>query len=234
MAIINIETATTICSVALSEKGEIIFEKASSEGLSHASLLGVFVEEAVKELKRCGLTIDAVSVSSGPGSYTGLRIGVSMAKGLCFGWNVPLLNIPTLDIMASKAVKQLPDKESSESLFCAMIDARRMEVYTAIYDQSLHKIRDTRAEIVTEETYAALLEKQKVYFFGSGASKCKSVIPSPNALFIEEFHSLASDMAILSEQMFENGRFENIVYFEPFYLKDFIATVAKDKLSANQ
>ncbi|MDR0698294.1 MAG: tRNA (adenosine(37)-N6)-threonylcarbamoyltransferase complex dimerization subunit type 1 TsaB [Tannerella sp.] len=234
MAIINIETATMVCSVALSEKGEVIFEKVSFEGLSHASLLGVFVEEAVMELKYRGLAIDAVSVSSGPGSYTGLRIGVSMAKGLCFGWNVPLLNIPTLDIMASKALKRISDKESTESLLCAMIDARRMEVYAAIYDKSLHKIRDTRAEIVTEETYAAFLEKQKVYFFGSGASKCKDIIQSPNALFIEDLHSLASDMAILSEQMFENRRFENIVYFEPFYLKDFIATIAKDKLSANK
>jgi tRNA threonylcarbamoyladenosine biosynthesis protein TsaB len=234
MAIINIETATTVCSVALSEKGEVIFEKASLEGVSHASLLGVFVEEAVKELKCRGLTIDAVSVSGGPGSYTGLRIGVSMAKGLCFGWNVPLLNIPTLDIMALKAVKQISDEETSESLLCAMIDARRMEVYAAIYNKSLYKIRDVRAEIVTEKTYTAFLEKQKVYFFGSGASKCKDIIPSSNALFVEDIYPLASDMVVLSEQAFENGRFENIVYFEPFYLKDFIATVAKNKLSTNK
>ncbi|MDR2775051.1 MAG: tRNA (adenosine(37)-N6)-threonylcarbamoyltransferase complex dimerization subunit type 1 TsaB [Tannerella sp.] len=235
MAIINIETATAVCSAALSEKGEVVFEKTLFEGASHASMLGVFVEEAVKEMKHHELTVDAVSVSSGPGSYTGLRIGVSMAKGLCFGWNVPLLNIPTLDIMASKALKRIsPDKESPGSFLCAMIDARRMEVYTAVYDRSLRKIRDTGAEIVTEETYAALLEKQKVYFFGSGASKCKDIIQSPNAVFIEDIHPLASDMAVLSEQAFENGRFEDIVYFEPFYLKDFIATVAKNKLSANE
>jgi tRNA threonylcarbamoyladenosine biosynthesis protein TsaB len=231
MAIISIETATTVCSVALSEKGKVVFEKTSFEGPSHASLLGVFVEEAVRELKHRGLTADAVAVSSGPGSYTGLRIGLSMAKGLCFGWNVPLLNIPTLDIMASKAVRQIPDKDS---LLCAMIDARRMEVYAAIYDKLLHKTRDTRAEIVTEETYALFLEKQKVYFFGSGASKCKNMIQSPNAVFIDDIHPLASDMAALLEQAFENGHFENVAYFEPFYLKDFIATVAKNRLSADK
>ncbi|MDR1379871.1 MAG: tRNA (adenosine(37)-N6)-threonylcarbamoyltransferase complex dimerization subunit type 1 TsaB [Tannerella sp.] len=230
MAIINIETATAVCSVALSEKGRTVFEKASFDGPSHASLLGVFVEEAVSESKCLGLTVDAVSVSGGPGSYTGLRIGVSMAKGLCFGWNVPLLSIPTLEIMASEAVKRIPDGHQPEPLLCAMIDARRMEVYAAIYDKSLRKIRDTEAETVTEETYAAFLEKREVYFFGSGVSKCKDVIRSSNALFIEGIHPLASGMAALSERAFENGQFENGAYFEPFYLKDFVATVAKNKL----
>jgi tRNA threonylcarbamoyladenosine biosynthesis protein TsaB len=231
MAIINIETATAVCSVALSEKGKVIFEKVSFDGPFHASLLGVFVKEAVKEAECRGLTITAVAVGSGPGSYTGLRIGVSMAKGLCFGWNVPLLSIPTLDIMVSKVAKQIQDKDLPESLLCAMIDARRMEVYVAIYDQSLRKIRDTRAEIVTEDTYVSFLEKQKICFFGSGAAKCKDVIQSSNASFIDDIHSLASDMAALSEQAFEEKRFENTAYFEPFYLKDFIATVAKNKVS---
>lgn len=234
MAIINIETATAVCSVALSEKGEVIFEKTSFEGPFHASLLGIFLEEAVRVLKSRGLTADAVAVSSGPGSYTGLRIGVSMAKGLCFGREAPLLNIPTLDIMASKVLKQIPDKDSSESFFCAMIDARRMEVYASIYDGSLHRIRGTEAEIVTEETYAAFLGKRKMYFFGNGALKCKDVIQSPNAVFIDDVHPLASDMVALSEQAFERGEFENVAYFEPFYLKEFIATVAKNKLSAEK
>jgi tRNA threonylcarbamoyladenosine biosynthesis protein TsaB len=231
MAIINMETATSVCSVALSEKGRTVFEKVSFDGPSHASLLGVFVEEAVKESECRGLKIEAVAVSSGPGSYTGLRIGVSLAKGLCFGWKVPLLSIPTLDIMASKAAKQIPDRDMPESLLCAMIDARRMEVYTAIYDQSLRKVRDTGADVVTEETYASFLEKQKVCFFGNGAAKCKDVIRSSNAVFIEDVHPLASGMAVLSEQAFEEKRFENVAYFEPYYLKDFIATVAKNKIS---
>jgi tRNA threonylcarbamoyladenosine biosynthesis protein TsaB len=234
MAIINMETATSVCSVALSEKGETVFEKVSFEGPSHASLLGVFAEEAVKESECLGLTIEAVAVGSGPGSYTGLRIGVSLAKGLCFGWNVPLLSIPTLDIMASKVAKQIPDREWPESYLCAMIDARRMEVYAAIYDRSLRKIRDTGADIVTEETYASFLEKRSVCFFGNGAAKCKGVIRSSNAVFIEDIHPLASDMAVLSEQAFKEKRFESTAYFEPFYFKDFIATVAKNKVSGDK
>ncbi|MDR0573493.1 MAG: tRNA (adenosine(37)-N6)-threonylcarbamoyltransferase complex dimerization subunit type 1 TsaB [Tannerella sp.] len=228
MAIVNIETATTICSVSLAEKGLAVFEKASFDGLSHASLLGVFVEEAVKEAKSLNLKIDAVAVSGGPGSYTGLRIGVSMAKGLCFGWNVPLINVPTLDILASKAIESVSGKPS-EALFCAMLDARRMEVYAALYDHLLHKVRDTEAEIVTEDSYSSFLEKQQVYFFGNGVGKCKSVLLSPNALFIDNLYPLAGDMALLSELAYSENRFENVAYFEPFYLKDFIATVSKNK-----
>lgn len=228
MAIINIETATTVCSVAVSEGEKILYEKTSFDGPSHASLLGVFVEEAVKKVTSLGIKVDAVAVSAGPGSYTGLRIGVSMAKGLCFGWHVPLLSIPTLDILTYKAIRTVP--YTSDALFCAMLDARRMEVYAALYDQSLHKVRDTAAEIVTKDTYALFLEKQPVYFFGNGAGKCKDVIQTPNALFIDDIHPLASDMAVLSEQALAEKRFEDIAYFEPFYLKDFIATVAKNKV----
>ena len=230
MAIINIETATTVCSVAVSEKGEVIYEKASFDGPSHASLLGVFIESAVDEIRLQGVKIDAVAVSSGPGSYTGLRIGVSMAKGLCFGWNVPLLSIPTLDILALKAAKSVVDEENTESLFCVMLDARRMEVYSAIYDRSLKKIRDTESVVVTDETYLSLLEEQKIYFFGNGADKCKSVISSSNAVFIDDLCPLASDMALLSEHAFVEKKFENVAYFEPFYLKDFIATTPKNKI----
>lgn len=256
MAIINIETATTVCSVAIADKGQIVFEKVSYDGPSHASLLGVFVEEAVNESKVQGLEIDAVAVSSGPGSYTGLRIGVSMAKGLCYGWHVPLLRIPTLDILASKVIQTvsassipvtsipaasvsdnalvLPDSEtmptSTEGLFCAMLDARRMEVYAAIYDGSLRQIRGTEAEIVTEASYATFLEKQIVYFFGNGAGKCKGLIQSSNAVFVDDVHPLASEMALLSKKAYDEKKFEDVAYFEPFYLKDFIATVAKNKL----
>lgn len=230
MAIINIETATTVCSVSVSEKGRVLFEKTSYEGPSHASLLGVFVEEAVKATQSLGMTVDAVAVSSGPGSYTGLRIGVSMAKGLCFGWNVPLLSIPTLDILAFKAIRTVGDALLPDALFCAMLDARRMEVYAAVYDRSLRKVRDTTAEIVTEDTYASLLEKQPVYFFGNGSDKCKDLIRSSNARFIDDIHPLAGEMAALSEQAFAEKRLEDVAYFEPFYLKDFIATVAKNKV----
>ena len=227
MAIINIETATTVCSVAVSDNGKVIIDKVSYDGPSHASLLGVFVEDVVKESRSLGLKIDAVAVSSGPGSYTGLRIGVSMAKGLCFGYNVPLLSIPTLDILAYKAIKQIAPEDA---IFCAMLDARRMEVYSAIYNCTLDQIRDTEAEIITEDTYVHLLDKQTVCFFGSGAGKCKNLIKSQNAVFIDDLHPLASDMIILSDKAYLERRYENVAYFEPFYLKDFVATVSKNKL----
>ena len=229
--ILNIETSTSVCSVALSANGEVLFEKASFEGPSHAALLGVFVEEALSVLKERGGKLDAVAVSSGPGSYTGLRIGVSVAKGLCFGFGIPLIGIHTLDIMAATAVKQ--NKAATDFLYCAMLDARRMEVYAAIYGASLKLVRETTADIVEAETYASYLEKGKVCFFGNGAAKCKPVIASPNALFMEDIHPLAVNMIPLAEEAFAAGKFEDTAYFEPFYLKEFQATVAKNKVLGN-
>ena len=239
MGVILIETATAVCSVALSKNGRSVFEKASFDGPSHASLLGVFVDEVVQKAKAEGISIDAVAVSSGPGSYTGLRIGVSMAKGLCFGYGVPLVSIPTLKILALKAINGLiadaladdalaDDALADDALFCPMIDARRMEVYTALYDSSLRIVQDTKAEIVTEESYAQLLEKRRIYFAGNGAPKCKSVIHSPQAVFLDDMYPLASDMAALAERALKEKQFENVAYFEPFYLKDFIATTPKN------
>lgn len=224
--ILNIETSTSVCSVALSMDGEVLFEKASFDGPSHAALLGVFVEEALSVLKKKGRKApDAVAVSSGPGSYTGLRIGVSVAKGLCFGFGIPLIDIHTLDIMAATVRKE------RDCLYCAMLDARRMEVYAAIYDASLRSVRETKADIVdAADTYAAYLEKGKVCFFGNGASKCKPVITSPNAIFLEDIHPLAANMIPLAEQAFAAGKFVDPAYFEPFYLKEFQATVAKNKV----
>ena len=217
--ILNIETSTSVCSVALSMDGEVLFAKASFDGPSHAALLGVFVEEALSVLKKKGKkALDAVAVSSGPGSYTGLRIGVSVAKGLCFGFGIPLIGIHTLDIMAA-TVNSKGDSQivsiTDNCLYCAMLDARRMEVYAAIYDASLKPVRETKADIVEAGTYA---------------SKCKSVITSPNAIFIEDIHPLAVNMIPLSEQAFAAGKFEDTAYFEPFYLKEFQATVAKNKV----
>ena len=232
--ILNIETSTSVCSVALSMDGEVLFAKASFDGPSHAALLGVFVEEALSVLKKKGKkALDAVAVSSGPGSYTGLRIGVSVAKGLCFGFGIPLIGIHTLDIMAATACSKGDSQIVSitdDCLYCAMLDARRMEVYAAIYDASLKPVRETKADIVEAGTYASYLEKGKVCFFGNGASKCKSVITSPNAIFIEDIHPLAVNMIPLSEQAFAAGKFEDTAYFEPFYLKEFQATVAKNKV----
>ena len=228
--ILNIETGL----LALSMDAEVLFEKTSFDGPSHAALLGVFVEEALSVLKEKGRKApDAVAVSSGPGSYTGLRIGVSVAKGLCFGFGIPLISIPTLDIMAATAYSKGDSRivpAGGGCLYCAMLDARRMEVYAAIYDSSLVPVRLAAADIVDAGTYASYLEKGKVCFFGNGASKCKPVITSPNAIFIEDIHPLAVNMIPLSEQAFAAGKFEDSAYFEPFYLKEFQATVAKNKV----
>lgn len=229
--ILNIETSTSVCSVALSEGEKVIFEKASFEGPSHAALLGVYVEEALKEAKAKGRKLDAVAVSSGPGSYTGLRIGASVAKGLCFGFGIPLIGIHTLDILADTAIRRQGERDM---LYCAMLDARRMEVYAAIYDADSRQVRATSADIVDADTYAAYLEKGKVCFFGDGAAKCKSVITSPNALFLDDVCPLAANMASLSGRAFEEGQFEDVAYFEPFYLKEFHATIAKNKVLGNR
>ena len=226
--ILNIETSTSVCSVALSEGEEVIFEKASFEGPSHAALLGVYMEEALEVAKSKGMKLDAVAVSSGPGSYTGLRIGVSVAKGLCFGYGIPLIGIHTLDILASAAIRK--NKEEADCLYCAMLDARRMEVYSSIYDSHLNTIRATTADIVDADSYASFLENGKVCFFGDGAAKCETVITSPNACFIDGIYPLAVNMASLSQKAYDDARFENVAYFEPFYLKEFQATIAKNKV----
>lgn len=179
-------------------------------------------------LREKELKLDAVAVSSGPGSYTGLRIGVSVAKGLCFGYGIPLISIPTLEVLAVAALEQ--QNNASDCLYCAMLDARRMEVYATIYDVNLKTVRETSADIVDAETYASWLEKGKVCFFGNGAAKCREVITSPNALFIDNIHPLAVNMITLSEKAFAGSQFEDVAYFEPFYLKEFQATIAKNKV----
>ncbi|MDR3268155.1 MAG: tRNA (adenosine(37)-N6)-threonylcarbamoyltransferase complex dimerization subunit type 1 TsaB [Tannerella sp.] len=225
--ILHLETSTSVCSVALSVAGNVVFEKISYEGPSHAALLGVFVEEAVSFAAAKSYRPEAVAVSGGPGSYTGLRIGISMAKGLCMGWEIPLIAVPTLKIMASKAVRRCAGKEG---LYCAMLDARRMEVYAAIYDAGLSLVRETKAEVVTPETYRMFLEQGEVCFFGNGSDKYRTVVASERAVFLEDIHPLATDMATLAEKSFQEKAFEDVAYFEPFYLKEFIATTPKNKV----
>lgn len=226
--ILNLETSTSVCSVALAAGEEVLFEKAAFEGPSHAALLGTFVSESLAALKRTGKTLDAVAVSSGPGSYTGLRIGVSMAKGLCFGLNIPLIAVPTLDCLAAEAIRQ--NGGASDTLYCAMLDARRMEVYAALYDSALQVVRPVAAEVIDASSYASFLSEGKVCFFGNGADKCKSLLTAPNACFIDSVSPLATGMIPLSLRAFAACRFENVVYFEPFYLKEFQATIAKNKV----
>lgn len=226
--ILNIETSTAVCSAALTDGEEVLFEQHSFEGPSHASLLGVYMEKAMQWAKQQGRQLDAVAVSSGPGSYTGLRIGVSVAKGLCFGAGIPLISVPTLSLLASTAIRQM--QGATDYHYCAMIDARRMEVYAALYDASLQPVRAAMADIVDAATYAAYLAKGKVCFFGDGATKCQTVITDANAHFLPAIYPLAADMAPLSAKAYAEKRFEDVAYFEPFYLKEFQATIAKNKV----
>ncbi len=224
--LLTIETSTSVCSCALSRGGGVLMNRESHEGQSHASLLGVFVHEIMEQVRREGLRLDAVAVSSGPGSYTGLRIGVSTAKGLSYGLDIPLIAIPTPTIMASMMVGRVGEGE----WLCPMIDARRMEVYATLYDRLLNVLRETTADIVEEGSYADWLDQRPVTFFGDGAVKCRSMITHPNARFVDDVYPLASAMVPLAEEAFRAGRFEDIAYFEPFYLKEFVATVPKNKI----
>lgn len=223
--ILNIETSTSVCSTALSINGEIEYHIEDYNGQSHATQLGVFIDKTLKFCEERDYKLDAVAVSCGPGSYTGLRIGVSMAKGICFGLNIPLIAIPTHKIMCVIPLlyNDLPD----DSLLCPMIDARRMEVYSTIYNKSLETIKETSADIITEKSYSELLKEHKIYFFGDGAQKCSTIIDDPNACFIKDIIPLAKSMPLLSEKDYNDNKFQDVAYFEPFYLKEFIASIPK-------
>lgn len=226
--ILHIETSTTVCSVAVSEDGQHIFVREDFQGSSHAALLGGFVDEALSLIDSHAIPLDAVAVSCGPGSYTGLRIGVSMAKGICYGREAPLIGLPTLEVLVVPVLlyHELPD----DALLCPMIDARRMEVYAATYDRALNVVRETFADIIDEHSYLDDLNGRPVYFFGNGAAKCREKITHPNAHFIADIHPLAKMMLPLAEKAMANGKFEDVAYFEPFYLKEFITTISKRRI----
>ena len=226
--ILHIETSTDICSVAVSSEGTCVFSKEDFNGPSHAVSLGTFVDEALSFADNHAMPLDAVAVSSGPGSYTGLRIGVSMAKGICYGRNVPLIGIPTTEVMSVPVLlyEELPE----DALLCPMLDARRMEVYAAVYDRALRMRRPIQADVVEENSYAEFLEKHSVYFFGNGAEKCKKKLTHPNAHFIEKIYPLAKWMFPLAEKAMATGDFKDVAYFEPFYLKEFVASSPKKLL----
>ena len=187
--ILHIETSTNVCSVAVSEDGKVIFDKADRTGNNHAEALGSFVDEAMSFADSHAIPLDAVAVSSGPGSYTGLRIGVSMAKGVCYALNLPLLSVPTLELMCVPVLLRNEEIED-EALLCPMIDARRMEVYAALYDRALKPVRGIQADVVDADTYRQWLEDRPVYFFGNGAAKCMDTINHPNAHLIEGIEPL--------------------------------------------
>ncbi len=227
--ILNIETATNVCSVTLAKGKQIIANKISYEEKSHSELLTVFIEQIVKEQKISLKDLDAVSVSKGPGSYTGLRIGVSTAKGIAYGIDKPLIAISTLQTMAYQVIFN-QNFEEKNTLLCPMIDARRMEVYNAFYNLEGEQVREIKAEIIDEISYKDILDNQKVIFFGDGSGKCKNIITHENAFFIENITPLSNYMIDLSIKFFEKQQFEDVAYFEPFYLKNFIATKPKKNI----
>ena len=223
--ILHIETSTSVCSVAVSEDSHVIFQHEDHSGPNHAERLGSMVDEALSFTDNHAIPFDAVAVSCGPGSYTGLRIGVSMAKGICYGRNLKLIAVPTLELMCVPVL--LREMVEDDALLCPMIDARRMEVYAGIYDRALHEVRPVGADVVDAETYKQWLDKRPVYFFGNGAAKCMETINHPNAHLIEGIEPLAKWMQPLAERRLLNGQTEDVAYFEPFYLKDYVAKMPK-------
>ncbi|MBK0370272.1 tRNA (adenosine(37)-N6)-threonylcarbamoyltransferase complex dimerization subunit type 1 TsaB [Flavobacterium agrisoli] len=218
--ILNIETATKNCSVALAQNGQIVLcKEIAGEGYSHAEQLHVFIEECIQEASISFSDLEAVAVSQGPGSYTGLRIGVSAAKGLCFALSIPLVAVDTLQSLASQVT-------ISDGLIVPMLDARRMEVYSAVFDTNWQKARAIQAEILTEYSFDSYTET--LYFVGDCLPKCQTVLTKPNFVFLENIqYPSAKEMAKWSFEKFQNKQFEDVAYFEPYYLKDFMVTTSK-------
>jgi tRNA threonylcarbamoyladenosine biosynthesis protein TsaB len=221
--ILNIETATKNCSVSIADKGKIIAIKELNNGnYSHAEVLHPFIVDILREANITSDHIDAVAVSKGPGSYTGLRIGVSAAKGLCFAFDKPLISIDTLTSLSySIAI--------DNGFIVPMIDARRMEVYAAVFNEKNQLIREIKADIIEESSFSEYLKSSKVYFLGDGAQKCKETILHENAIFVDDKFPSAKEMAQLSYDKYKKNDIENVAYFEPFYLKDFIVIPEKKK-----
>jgi tRNA threonylcarbamoyladenosine biosynthesis protein TsaB len=222
--ILNIETATTNCSVSLSKEGEtFILKEDYDSNYSHAERLHVYIETVLEQAKLSLKQIDAISVSKGPGSYTGLRIGVSTAKGLCFAADKPLISVPTLEALAHQV-------KAEDGVIIPMLDARRMEVYSAVFDTDYKAIRNTQAQVLDETSFQDYLKQGKVYFIGNGVEKTKSLINHPNAVFVEGKLPSANNMSQIAYHKYKKDDIEDVAYFEPYYLKDFIAIKPKPKV----
>jgi tRNA threonylcarbamoyladenosine biosynthesis protein TsaB len=232
--ILHIETATQVCSVGLSANSSLLQLRESREKNSHSTTITLFIEEVMKSAGMPFGALDAIAVSMGPGSYTGLRIGVSTAKGICYALDKPLIAISTLQSMAAGMLNEMESQSietpSQKILLCPMIDARRMEVYNAFYDKDLNLAREIKAEIIQESSFANELDHYKVWFFGDGAEKCKPLLGHhPHAHFADDFQLSSSFMVTLAEAKFNHSEFEDVVYFEPYYLKDFIPGIPRVK-----
>lgn len=221
--ILSLDTSTKSGSVALIEGGWVIGAQHYNIDKSHSSLLHVMIDQLMANAGRELSEIDAVAIAEGPGSYTGLRIGVSTAKGLCYALEKPLIAVNTLEAMAYQVHRYAP----KVNLYCPMIDARRMEVYALLIDSNFDLVEETTPVVVDENSFAEYLQNSKIVFFGDGADKCSEVIQHENATFLNEIHPSAIEVGLLASQKYENGQFENVVSFEPFYLKEFRLVTAK-------
>ena len=226
--ILNIETSTIVCSVALSCDGQILDHHENYDGLSHATLLSQFIDNALETAHRKELQLDAIAVSIGPGSYTGLRIGLSQAKGLAFGLDLPLIGVNTLQLLTVTAIFQ--EFFDDDVLFVPMIDARRMEVYTAVYNSALEPIVSPQPMILDENSFGDLIAEHQLVFLGNGSEKAKNVIKHHNALFLDNIKPEAVNMLALAEKHYREQRFIDVAYSTPLYLKDFQATTPKKKV----
>lgn len=229
--ILCIETGTNICSVALSHNGSLLSLRESEEGRDHSRKLASYIDELFKENDIDAADLDAVAVGMGPGSYTGLRIGTSVAKGICYGASKPLMGISSLQSLVMAAVEDhkagiIECDDIEHTLLCPMIDARRMEVYTAIYDSEGNELSPVEARIIDVHSFADFMPQTPMLIFGGGALKCRDVMKRPGLSYVSVAPS-ARGMAALAERQFEAGRFEDVAYFEPFYLKEFVAGVPK-------
>lgn len=232
--ILSLETSTKACSVALGKKGKLLALKESVDAqYSHSENLTVYIQEVCEQAGVTLREIDAVAVSKGPGSFTGLRIGISAAKGLCYALGKPLIAVNSLEVMAAGVVHEKINNLSLYSslqevdmtvLLCPMIDARRMEVYCAVFDVKLDQIKKTSAEIIESNSFSELLQKNKILYFGDGSEKCKMLLTHPNAHFLDHINPSAQYMLPLADKLFSEKKFEDVAYFEPFYLKDFVGS----------
>ena len=231
--ILCLETATSICSAALCDRAHIISVKENHENKSHATQLTLLINKLLSEQGIKTGDLDAIAVSKGPGSYTGLRIGVSTAKGIAFASSIPLIGIETTLLMFY-GIKDTPDRKYSagaNSLFCPMLDAKSMEVYYSLFDSGGRIVKDISASVISKESFSDIPESVRIIFFGDGAGKCRDVINHTNSFFADDFTVSAKHMHIPVYEAFDSGHFEDVAYFEPFYLKDFIATVPKKNIT---
>lgn len=226
--ILAIESATSVCSTSLFENGDLLDSNEVNQPNAHSSLLSVMVDELLSRNNLRSNQLQAIAISEGPGSYTGLRIGASLAKGICFASDLKLITVNTLDSIAYNA-KGLYKGTDEDFYIIPMIDARRMEVYTKVLDSDFNNWKEIKAMVIEEDSFATFLLEQKCIFCGDGAEKCKDIITSPNAVFVDAL-ATSRTMGIIAEAKFQKREFANVAYFEPFYLKEFQATVPKKNI----